>query len=849
MSRPREVSRFARGALLVLLAAAVLALHLVYLRPGGPWLHQPAPLPLLRDEGTTLYDSFRIVLGETMFRDFFQFQGPAYFHLIAAVFAVTGPSVAAARLLTLLLSGLSAILVAVIVRRFCGWVAGASAALIHTVVFFPVWPVAYAHWGAEAAVLGALALLARDGESRPRVDLAAGALLGTAVLTVQSLGLPALVAAAGLTTLPGLAARDWRGAAMRAATLTAGAALPTGVALIYFASAGALAALHYATLVWPFEHYLQGRGGAAPFGFGLALFLENHASVPEPWRSLTGLTLRSIVLLPLLMAAGIVVVFPVTVARLWKGSREFAFAIASVVSLAVLTPLLSGRVWSDVTHIAFVGSFALIGVAAVCSVVPRRWRLVSWAPAGGFAALAAIGTANYGYKLAGTWALSQKMGNWRAEALKLPLARELHETTDPSARIVAGTNGGFYYLYVRPAAVGFTYIPLRSRNVPGVLSDAQWGALAAQIVERRPAAMYLTPGQWGDLLREQPTLREIYELDRRNSLYRLRMVRGDAEHEGGGEVSAPSAFERYAGNPILGVARGWEAKWVHPYSVLRVGEEVWMWYGGGEDGTPDHVGLAISDDGLSWRRYPGNPIVSPDPAAWDRYAVQHWTVIRKDDRFVALYAAETEPDRRFRIGYAESDDGIAWTRAFRPVLEPGPPGSWDGHFTVPAAVIEVGREHWMYYWGGTSAFGTQTWKVGLAVSTDLEHWQKHPANPIFEGRANSWELGVLDMDIVRIDGNYYMLYQGNSHPRVDISKLGLAVSKDGIDWVRLGLEPFFGNGPPGSWDEEWAEGPVLFRSGDRWLMYYMGTTASRREKKLRRMQIGVAISKPGQRGE
>ena len=96
--------------------------------------------------------------------------------------------------------------------------------------------------------------------------------------------------------------------------------------------------------------------------------------------------------------------------------------------------------------------------------------------------------------------------------------------------------------------------------------------------------------------------------------------------------------------------------------------------------------------------------LAPGPDGWDRFAIEHWTVVRKDHRFAALYAGEADSDRHWRIGYAESDDGIAWTRAGQPVLEPGPSGSWDSYFVIPAAVLEAGDQYLMYYWGGSDPF-------------------------------------------------------------------------------------------------------------------------------------------------
>ncbi len=299
----------------------------------------------------------------------------------------------------------------------------------------------------------------------------------------------------------------------------------------------------------------------------------------------------------------------------------------------------------------------------------------------------------------------------------------------------------------------------------------------------------------------------------------------------------PTAVTRYTDNPVLKLADGQEYGWLHPYSVLKVGDAYWMWYGDaprpgtGPGATPDQVNLAFSDDGLSWRRYEDNPIFFPQPGTWYSSLITHLTILQEGGRFRAWFTGGTGFDQNPPIGYAESADGISWSPASEPVMDVGPPGSWDSALVAPGAVLREGKEYRMYYWGGSN-FDFSTWKIGLATSDDGLHWEKHPSNPIFEGDLDSWDWGVLEPNIVKLGGTYYMLYQGNG----DGARIGLATSPDGISWQRVGEEPFFGNGVSGSWDSKWTEGPTLVQINDGWLMYYMGNPPE-----LPIAQIGVAF--------
>src|SRR5689334_10214501 len=119
--------RFRHGRWLAV-AAVVCLIHLQYLWPGGPLLHDPAPCPLVRDEATVLYDASRVTQGQTMYRDFFEFQGPAFYYLNAALFRITGPSFPAARLLMIVENALAAALLGALVARYAGGIAGLAAA-------------------------------------------------------------------------------------------------------------------------------------------------------------------------------------------------------------------------------------------------------------------------------------------------------------------------------------------------------------------------------------------------------------------------------------------------------------------------------------------------------------------------------------------------------------------------------------------------------------------------------------------------------------------------------------------------------------------------------------------------
>lgn len=92
-----------------------------------------------------------------------------------------------------------------------------------------------------------------------------------------------------------------------------------------------------------------------------------------------------------------------------------------------------------------------------------------------------------------------------------------------------------------------------------------------------------------------------------------------------------------------------------------------------------------------------------------------------------LVCPETVPRHTsWDIGHASSEDMKTWTH-HGVVLRRGVADAWDGICLATGSVLRRGGHFWMAYTGNW--FGPRP-AVGLAVSADLNHWQKLGANPI-----------------------------------------------------------------------------------------------------------------------
>lgn len=112
--------------------------------------------------------------------------------------------------------------------------------------------------------------------------------------------------------------------------------------------------------------------------------------------------------------------------------------------------------------------------------------------------------------------------------------------------------------------------------------------------------------------------------------------------------------------------------------------------------------------------------------------------------FFYLQAPRSLGDVRLRhrfasVGHAASRDLRSW-HVLADALSPGPRGSWDDMAIWTGSVIERdGRWH-MLYTGTNLSEGGLVQRIGLAVSDDLDRWEKHSANPVIEADGRWYEL-------------------------------------------------------------------------------------------------------------
>ena len=99
----------------------------------------------------------------------------------------------------------------------------------------------------------------------------------------------------------------------------------------------------------------------------------------------------------------------------------------------------------------------------------------------------------------------------------------------------------------------------------------------------------------------------------------------------------------------------------------------------------------------AWNRLTETPVIAPRGDGWEAAGTFNPAVIMRGNKIVMLYRAQDE-EGTSRMGYAESTDGIHFTRREKPVLSPTEEYEKDGGIEDPR-LVQFGNAYYLTYTG------------------------------------------------------------------------------------------------------------------------------------------------------
>jgi predicted GH43/DUF377 family glycosyl hydrolase len=194
-----------------------------------------------------------------------------------------------------------------------------------------------------------------------------------------------------------------------------------------------------------------------------------------------------------------------------------------------------------------------------------------------------------------------------------------------------------------------------------------------------------------------------------------------------------------------------------------------------------------SQNSASWpfgacHRLSETPVISPQGEGWESAGTFNPSVVLRDGKIVMLYRAQDKKGTS-RLGYAESLDGIHFTRRSEPVFSPEEDYEKDGGVEDPR-LVQFGDTYYLTYTG----YNKKDAQLCLATSKDLIHWaRKGVILPAYKGR---WNVGWTKSGAIvpeKIDGKYWMYFLGTGVDKND--QVGLATSTDLLHWTEASDAP------------------------------------------------------------
>ncbi|KAJ8626974.1 hypothetical protein MRB53_020281 [Persea americana] len=271
--------------------------------------------------------------------------------------------------------------------------------------------------------------------------------------------------------------------------------------------------------------------------------------------------------------------------------------------------------------------------------------------------------------------------------------------------------------------------------------------------------------------------------------------------------------------------------------------------------------------------------LGPAGDSWDGRAVGSPVVKRflsdEEERWFMWYHGRAAAGGAESVGLAVSGNGAHWERASAAVL--GPSSDWwafDTGGIRPSDVLVMSSSrvrvstavYWLYYTGFINSTQEEKEKVGveeveldsipissnpsfralpgLAISQDGRHWARiegeHHSGALLDvGAAGEWDSLFIaaPMVVYHRSGDLRMYYH-SFNVECGCFCIGIARSRDGIRWVKLGK--IIGGGAAGSFDEAGVlNGHVVMKRNGGYLMAYEGIDADGRRS------IGLAESSDG----
>ena len=243
------------------------------------------------------------------------------------------------------------------------------------------------------------------------------------------------------------------------------------------------------------------------------------------------------------------------------------------------------------------------------------------------------------------------------------------------------------------------------------------------------------------------------------------------------DLNDPKNILEISKEPVLslGPLGAFDDSAVIPSCIVSYGNKKYLYYVGWMQGkrVPYYasIGLAISEDGgVHYKKISLAPLLDRnniDPyftASLDVLIEKKWRMWYLTNTEWTIVKGEPQP--RYHIKYAESDNGIDWRREGIVAID----FQSDKEYAIarPRVIKENGIYRMWYSYRG------DTYHIGYAESADGIRWERKDRDAGIDVSKNGWDAAMIEYAFVlNHQGKKHMFYNGNEY------------GKEGIGYARL----------------------------------------------------------------
>ncbi len=227
---------------------------------------------------------------------------------------------------------------------------------------------------------------------------------------------------------------------------------------------------------------------------------------------------------------------------------------------------------------------------------------------------------------------------------------------------------------------------------------------------------------------------------------------------------------------VLSGGTGWDALLMSNH-IMKHNGTYFLYYTGSANssGGDPQIGLATSNDGISYTKYSGNPIIKRGPGSFDKEGAQR-PIVLMDNGTWRMWYAGAPVNESYDICYATSPDGFNWTKqSVNPVIERYPfNNSWYYEQLRPVGILKNSDNSYDLYVEGY----TFEWHLGKFHSANGTIWPNGPDH-LRVAQDNNWEQSVANFQTVEEGHGTYRIW---SYCGQGTRRLGYSWSKHGNSW-------------------------------------------------------------------